>query len=294
MKIKGSIGRLLFLVGLMIPVVASAFVKGIYITQPTLESTKTIKYLISESKAVGIDTFVIDYFKMNKYTRQNIALVKQSGIRFVARITMFPEGAVDSQVKSQQYLQRRYRQIMEAVALGANEIQLDYIRYKPTQRPSPQNSVNIYQIIKHIRELLADKNVKLQVDVFGVSSFKEALYIGQHPALFAHALDAINPMVYPSHYEPFRYHAVRPYQTVYDSLVALKEQLHESPHVKIHAYIELYNYRYPLSHSAKVNYILAQMKAVRDAGADGYYVWSATNKYKILFFILRNAQAQNL
>jgi hypothetical protein len=284
----GIISKWIFLAGLVIlPFTSHAFVKGIYVTQPTLESTRTIKYLIEQSKAVGISTFVIDYWGMSKLTRQNIALVKQNNIRFVARITMFPFGAEDSQVKSQAYLQKRYRQIMEAVALGADSIQLDYIRYKPTQRPSPQNAINIYQVISHIRQMLQGKGVGLQVDVFGVSSFKEALYIGQYPALFARSLDAINPMVYPSHYDPFRYYAVRPYQTVFDSLTALREQIKSFPRVKVYAFIELYNYRYPLGHDAKVRYILDEMRAVRDSGADGYYVWSANNRYNILFAILR-------
>lgn len=291
MKVKNLISQIILLVGLMIlPFTGQAFVKGIYVTQPTLESTRTIKYLIAQAKAVGISTFVIDYWGMNRLTRQNIALVKQNGLRYVARITMFPYGAEPAQVKSEVYLQKRYRQIMEAVALGADEIQLDYIRYKPTQRPSPQNAIDINRIITHVYNMLKDKGVRLQADVFGVSSFKEALYIGQYPALFAQSLDAICPMVYPSHYEPFRYHAVRPYQTVYESLVALREQLRNAPHIKIYAYIELHNYRYPLSRDARVQYILDQMRAVHDAGADGYYVWSATNKYNILFSILRMQQ----
>lgn len=279
---------ILFAILLILPFVSQAFVKGIYLTQDTLENTKQIQYLIQQSKAVGINTFVIDYWLMSKRTRQNIALVKQNNIHFVARITMFPTGAETAQVRSPAYLQKRYRQIMEAVSLGADAIQLDYIRYKPTQRPSPQNSKDIYAIISHIKQMLAGKGVKLQADLFGVSSFKEALYIGQHPALFAQSLDAINPMVYPSHYEPFRYYAVRPYQIVYDSLTSLREQLKSTPHVKVHAFIELFNYRYPLSSSARVKYILDQMRAVRDSGADGYYVWSANNHYNILFSILRS------
>jgi hypothetical protein len=140
--------------------------------------------------------------------------------------------------------------------------------------------------------MLQGKGVRLQVDVFGVSSFREALYIGQYPALFARSLDAINPMVYPSHYDPFRYYAVRPYQTVFDSLTALREQIRAFPTVKIYAFIELYNYRYPLGHEAKVRYILDEMRAVRDSGANGYYVWSANNRYNLLFAILRSQQQQ--
>jgi len=249
---------------------------------------KTVRYYIQQAKATGVDTFVIDYYRRSRKLQKNIALIKQNHIHYVARIVMFPHGALHSQVTSQKYLNRRYRQIMQAVSIGAEEIQLDYIRYKKSQRPSKQNAVNIYRVIKHVRDMLRAKGVKLQIDIFGVAAHSESVYIGQNVPLFAKEIDAICPMVYPSHYEPFRYHAKRPYKTIYDSLVALRKQLKNFPNVKIYAYIELYNYRYPLSRQNKINYILAEIKAVRDAHADGWYAWSAKNKYSLLFAILRN------
>lgn len=287
MSVKAYITRLTVLFLVSLPLVTFGFVRGIYITQPTLESTEKIKYLIDNAKASGINTFVIDYYGTSKRYRQNIALVKQNNLRFVARITMFPYGALESQVRSPAYLEKRYRLIRGAVALGADAIQMDYIRYRPTQHQSSENAQHIYNIVRHVREMLKGTGVELQVDIFGVAAHREAKAIGQNAPLFANAVDAICPMVYPSHYEPFRYYAVRPYQTVYNSLTALRAQLQEFPDVKIYAYIELYNYRYPLGHHNRVNYILAEMRAVRDAKADGWYAWSANNKYNILFAILQ-------
>ncbi len=291
MKIKFWPITVLFLL-LFISLPANAFVRGIYVTQPTLESTRTIKYLIEQAKSVGIDTFVVDFYGMSRRYRENIALVKQNNLHYVARIVMFPHGAFDWQVKSDAYLQKRYQQIMQAVSLGAEEIQLDYIRYKHTQPMSSQNAKNIYEIIKQVHHMLQGKNVKLQIDIFGVAAHSESFAIGQNVELFAPLLDAICPMVYPSHYEPFRYHAVRPYETVYKSLTALRQLLRKNPDVKVYAYIELYNYRYFLSKEAKVNYILAELRAVRDAHADGWYAWSPQNKYNLLFSILRSYHKQ--
>ena len=287
-RVRHFLVILLIFIGIFSPPLTLAWVRGIYVTQPTLESTKTITYLIKNAKELGIDTFVIDFYTMRKQYRQNIALVKQNHIRYVARIVMFPYGALTEQVQSQAYLQKRYHQIMQAASLGADEIQLDYIRYRKSRRASEQNAKDIYQVIKQVKELLNGKGIKLQIDIFGVASGKPSVHIGQNVQLFAPLLNAICPMVYPSHYEPFRYHATRPYQTVYDSVIALRRQLKDFPDVKIYAYIELYNYRYPLSRPAKVNYILEEMKAVRDAQADGWYAWSAKNKYAILFSILRS------
>lgn len=275
-----------FLFSIALP--SLSWIKGIYVTQPTLESTKTLNYLIRNAKETGIDTFVVDYAYPSKRYRQNIELVKQAGITYVARVVMFNEGGLHSQITSQTYLNTRFNLIRQAVALGATSIQLDYIRYKATQRPSPENAKQIYNVIAQVRNLLKGTGVKLQIDIFGVAASGPSLAIGHDPVLFAPLLDAICPMVYPSHYEPFHIHAVTPYKTVYKSLTDLKQNLKDNPGVKIIAYIEVFNYRFPMSHDTKVKYILDEMRAARDAHADGYYVWSARNKYDLLFSILKS------
>lgn len=277
----------LLLLIVCLPISTNALIHGVYLTEYTAQVTKEVKWYIQQAKISGIDTFVIDYSQKSQKYQKNIALIKQNNIHYVARIVMFPRGALHSQVTSQEYLNKRYQRIMQAVSLGAEEIQLDYIRYKKSRRPSKQNAKDIFRVIKHVRDMLRGKGVKLQVDIFGVAAFGESFSIGQNVPLFASQLDAICPMVYPSHYEPFRYHAQRPYQTVYESLVALRKQLKNFPNVKIYAYIELYNYRYPLSRQNKIKYILAQIRAVRDAHADGWYAWSARNRYGSLFAILK-------
>ena len=286
MKRIQSLVFLIFLLLVSMPFSVFAWVEGIYLTQYSAQVAKQMKHYIENAKAVGIDTFIIDYSHPSRKYRENIALMKKNNIRYIARIVMFPHGALPSQIVSQQFLEKRYRQIMEAVALGADEIQLDYIRYRKSQRASFQNAQNIYRIIEYVENMLKGKNVKLQIDIFGVAAYGESLHIGQSVPLFAKSLDAICPMVYPSHYEPFRYHAVRPYQTVYSSLMALRRQLKGYPNVKIYAYIELFNYRYPFSKQKKIEYILDQMRAVKDAQVSGWYAWSAKNRYNILFSIL--------
>lgn len=267
-----------------------AWVKGIYLTQYTAENTKTLKYLIQQAKSTGINTFVIDYSRPSKRYTQNIQLVKAAGISYVARIVMFPDGGEHAQIISQDYINKRIATIQQAVALGASAIQLDYIRYKASQRPSPENAKNVLRVIQAVNKTLDGSKVNLQVDIFGVAANGDSLAIGQSPSLFATVVDAICPMVYPSHYEPFRIHAVTPYQTVLHSLNGLRQNLRNSPNVKIYAYIELFNYRFPMSHATKIDYIMAQLRAVRDSQADGYYVWSANNKYDILFSILRSGR----
>jgi len=267
-------------------------VKGIYLTQNTAENRARVQYLIDNAKETGISVFIVDYFGPSKAYTANIQHIKDSGIHYIARIPVFPGGATPEQVDSEDYLAKRLTQVQDALALGAEEIQLDYIRYKPTQKPSDKNAEKIAGVIQYFKDHVEPTGAKLQVDVFGISTFKPSVYIGQNLKLFAEKVDALCPMVYPSHYEPFRQHAKTPYKTVFTSIAALKRQIEpNSSNIKVYAYIELFNYRYPLSHSARKEYILAQLKAVKDSGANGWYAWSAGNRYDILFEVLK-AQKQ--
>ena len=269
---------------------ANAMVKGIYITQSTLENTPMINGLIDRAKKVGIGTFIVDLDVPSKRYEKNIQLLKENNIKYVARITIFPGGGTRAQVHSQAYWEKKYQLIKHALAYGANQIQLDYIRYDTKQPPSSQNAKDILKIIQWYKNRI---DVPLQVDVFGISSFGESKYIGQNIKLFSSSVDVICPMVYPSHYVPFDVHVKIPYKTVYDSLEAIKGQFKGEPlPFKLIPYIELSNYHYLLAHEKKLNYIYAQIQAAENAGADGWYVWSPHNKYDSLFQVLETRKVR--
>lgn len=267
---------------------ANAIPKGIYISQTTVEDTKYITYLIQRAKKAGIDTFVIDLELPSKKTQENVALVKSNHINYVARIIMFPGGGTPEQIASEAYRDKKYRLVKTAISYGAQQIQLDYIRFNSKQPASSDHAVEIQKIIQWFRDRLASEKIPLQIDVFGIASFGEEKHIGQNIKLFAPLIDTLCPMVYPSHYQPFSYHFARPYKTVYESLVAIKEQVDNKLPFKLYPYIELSNYHYPLSREKKLKYIYAQIQAAQDAGADGWYAWSAQNYYDNLFTVLEN------
>jgi hypothetical protein len=274
---------------LCMPFVYADQVRGIYISQTTLEDTKLFKYLLKNAKEVGINTFVVDMELPGKRYEQNIALLKQSGIKYVARIIMFPGGGTADQIKNEDYWKKKYRLVNAAIGYGAEEIQLDYIRYNTRSGSSPEHSKDIHKIIQWYKDQLASQKIPLQIDVFGISSYGEEPHIGQNIPLFAQTVDAVCPMVYPSHYTPFSQHVNTPYQTVYDSLSSIQDQFENSKMpVKLIPYIELSNYHYPLSRAKKIAYVKAQIKAVKDAEADGWYAWSPNNYYDILFEVLEN------
>ena len=291
--IKNYLRTALFLLSLFlfVSVTSAGIVKGIYVTQYNFENTTFLNYLIKNAKASGIDTFVVDLEIPSKRYRENLTLLKENNLKYVARIVMFPDGGTAAIIKSPEQWQKKYGLVKQAVDWGANEIQLDYIRYKSAQKPSSENAKDILTIIKWYKNKLAAQNIPLQIDVFGITSFGESKHIGQHIELFAHSVDAICPMVYPSHFTPFAEHYKKPYETVYDSLIRIKEQFDHQLPFKLYAYIELSNYHYTMSRDKKIAYIKAQLRAVDEAAADGWYAWSPHNRYENLFYILKNQQS---
>lgn len=279
---------LLFLMLFGLSSMACAMMKGIYITQPTFEDDKYLSYLIQRSKQAGINSFIVDLERPSSHYQDNVALLKKNHINYIARIIVFPNGGgTPEEVASIAYREKKLKMIEAAMSYGANQIQLDYIRYNTKQPASSQHAQNILKLISWYKERVAKQNIPLQIDVFGISSFGEEKHIGQNIKLFSKSVDVICPMVYPSHFEPYRVHAVTPYKTVYDSLAAIHDQFETKQlPFKLVPYIELSNYRYPLSTQKRLTYIYAQIQAAEAAGADGWYAWSPHNLYDNLFKVL--------
>jgi hypothetical protein len=267
---------------------ADTWIKGIYLTQSTAENTAKLRSFIQNAKANGINTFVIDVNRRSNAYSKNIQLVNNSGINYVARVVLFPDGGVKSQVLSKAYWEKKYALVEYATLLGADAIQLDYVRYKPSQYPSAQNARDIYEVIKWFKNRLAYKGVPLQIDVFGIATIKPSNYIGHNLPLFADSVDAMCPMVYPSHYAPYAQNSKDPYGAVSSMLAAMHDQFGGVHNFKIYPFIEVYNFRYPLGGKAQLNYIHQEIKAVEDGSVNGWYFWSPNNQYAPLYATLRS------
>lgn len=264
----------------------SSPVKGIYLTQTSVEDRSYLEYLIRRSKQAGINTFIIDLNHVSSRYEKNILLVKNAGLTYVARIVVFPFGSDRHKMHSEAYWTTRYRLVDAAIDLGAEEIQLDYIRYAASNPASPKNAEDVARVISWFSNKI-DGRAKLQIDVFGEACFKESMHIGQNVVRFAPAIDALCPMLYPSHFEPYKEHAKRPYNVYFSALESLKSKFADrEPPFKLYPYIELSNYRHVFSDEQLDGYIQSEIKAIEDANADGWYAWSANNKYDRLFNLL--------
>src|SRR5256714_953158 len=125
----------------------------------------------------------------------------------------------------------------QAAKLGFDEIQFDYVRFPsdgdisqiryPGKHAQPMGWT-IPMFAKYARERLKPLGVRISVDVFGLSATRN-LGIGQFPRRIAPYVDAIYPMVYPSHYVSGEYGlgdpASRPGATVAYSLRDFREKV---------------------------------------------------------------------
>ncbi len=264
--------------------------QGIYLQQYTAQSPKKLDHLINSSLEVGVNTLVVDLWWRSPIYKAAIQRIQHFGLRYVPRITMFENGGTHEQVSSKAFWEERWKLANYALDLGAKDIQLDYIRYSSKTEASPQNAINIREVLRFFKKRINERGAHLQIDVFGEVSHAPSMHIGQDMGLFAGEIDAVCPMVYPSHYQPYQERALLPYETVFDSLTALKRQMGDRQ-VPVLAYIELFNHRFPMSAAERVKYIRAQLRAVREAQAEGWLAWSAGNRYDLLFEILRRFKA---
>jgi hypothetical protein len=260
--------------------------QGIYLQQYTVQSKPKLDHLINSALEVGVNTFVVDLWGPNETYKKAVQRIQYYGLNYVPRITMFRDGGTPEQVANQQYWEERWKLAKYAIDLGAKDIQLDYIRYNVRTPASPNNALNIREILRYFKKRVNEHGARLQIDVFGEVALYPSTHIGQDMGVFATEIDAVCPMVYPSHYVPFEERFHTPYETVHQSLTSMKRQLGNHP-VPVYAYIELFNYHYPMNTVERIKYIRSELRAVRESQSEGWIAWSAGNHYDLLFEILR-------
>jgi hypothetical protein len=101
-----------------------------------------------------------------------------------------------------------------AAKAGFDEIQFDYVRF-PTDGPvesavwpgkvnEPQ-STTIARFLKYASGQLKPLGVRVSADIFGLAATNDLEVVGQSPKKMARVVDALSPMVYPSHFGAGQY-----------------------------------------------------------------------------------------
>lgn len=201
----------------------------------------------------------------------------------------------------------------EAVELGFDEIQFDYVRFPTAKKNEVSYGADVPEKIDAISafvtraasEIKKVKPVPVSADVFGIiaESVTDGKSIGQHLELVGLNLDYISPMVYPSHYANagkgvmgngvgqqingvmFTAPDLQPYDVVYQSLLKLKSRVSvvEGYKADVRPYLQDFTADYINNKSYYqvygVKQVQEQIKAVYDAGYSEWILWNGKNIY---------------
>ncbi len=173
-----------------------------------------------------------------------------------------------------------------AARAGFDEIQFDYVRF-PTDgdidsivypgKTSTTPGWVIAEFVHYAAKRLKPLGVRVSTDVFGLAATRD-LGIGQIPKRISKYVDAVYPMVYPSHYGPGEYGLEDPNgspgPTVEWSLADFRRELRKSD-AQLIPWLQDFSYgrTYGLAD------VRAQIDAARLMGAKGYLLWNPLGIY---------------
>ena len=185
----------------------------------------------------------------------------------------------------------------EAIKVGFDEINLDYVRFASDgatgniRYPFWDGKTSKAEVIKNFFEYFSSRikplGVRISADLFGLTlTSTNDLNIGQWLESAAPYFDYLCPMVYPSHYPAgfwgYDNPAAHPYEIIYRALAKGEERLAsvsaanpEQSVAKLRPWLQ--DFDMGAIYDGKM--IELQKKAVYDAGADGWLLWNPKNYY---------------
>lgn len=181
----------------------------------------------------------------------------------------------------------------EVAEMGFPEIQWDYVRFPDAPasamrrayfpggagRPRPQA---IREFLAYSRTELADMDVQVTADVFGVTtSFNRDVGIGQVWESFIDVVDVALPMVYPSHYWKGSFGYDRPNSHPYEIVrEALEDAVRRSALIEgagaTRPWLQDFTLGPPRYEAPEVR---AQIQAAYDVGIEEWILWNPGSRY---------------
>jgi hypothetical protein len=173
-----------------------------------------------------------------------------------------------------------------AAKTGFDEIQFDYVRFPsdgdvdeivyPAQTSTPPGWV-IAEFLHYASKRLKPLGVRVTADVFGLSATRD-LGVGQVPRRISRYVDAVYPMVYPSHYYAGEYNLpdpnAAPGKTVSASLAHFRRELRGRK-----ADLIPWLQDFSLGRTYTLEDVKAQINAARAANSGGFLLWNAAGIY---------------
>jgi len=165
---------------------------------------------------------------------------------------------------------------------GFDEVQFDYIRYPSGDKPyrNWQNKLsNIVKFLDMVKEA-KPPNKRISVTFYGYTVWANVLAKeGQNFEEMAKRVDAVYPMLYPSHFhDDFMHDSTkesRTYALIFKSIEKAHERLPEKG-IDIVPYLQAFTWR-----RSKLGrkYVLNQLKGAAESNSDGFILWEAGGNY---------------
>lgn len=181
----------------------------------------------------------------------------------------------------------------EALELGFDEIQFDYVRFPalgngptqvmPNDELTKEEAINSF--LGYAKDKLAGFNAPISADIYGVVTSIEDVGIGQRLETLSNEVDIISPMIYPSHYSkgvfklPVPEEA--PYETIYFSMQDAIERLTRDHPVQLRPWLQDFS----LKHSYGVDEVRGQIQALYDLGIEEWLLWNPRSRYTTEAFL---------
>jgi hypothetical protein len=181
----------------------------------------------------------------------------------------------------------------EVGRMGFAEVQFDYIRFpEPFKSLPPQvfpgagdakKPVVLAEFLQTAKARLAKLGIRTTADVFGlVTTVPGALEVGQQWEHLAPATDVLLPMVYPSHYPAGSFNISHPNAEPYKVVFAAVSAAHRRDTSlgltgqQVRPWLQAFTLGPPHYGASE---LLAEKKAVYDAGYQGWILWNPGSQY---------------
>lgn len=182
----------------------------------------------------------------------------------------------------------------EGVDAGADEINLDYVRFpvhigqKTAKLPDPKDRSKIIRdFVKKVHAVTKPAGALLSLDLFGVAatgSKDDIDRLGQEIGVVGPEAEAIAPMTYPSHYskgyngwdEP----GDHPEIVGIGTRAALKQLKAVGATTQVRSWVQAFAWH---TNIYGTKYVVDQAKSAESAGGHGWLMWSPSCEYSAVF-----------
>ena len=181
----------------------------------------------------------------------------------------------------------------EAIDAGADEIQLDYVRYPVKSiklmdfgldtKTDPRAKVDVItRFVERVHAVTRAHRVPLSLDVFGVIAqghTEDIQNLGQDPSELAKHCEVLSPMVYPSHYDPGFNNWENPGDHPEIVGMGVKGVVEQAGNgAKIRPWLQAMNHK---SSTYGPEYIQREIKSGNAAGGHGWLLWNPGQVYTV-------------